>query len=227
MVREASDPAKRPGSAWQNTPGLGGWWLTLRALLRGPAKLFRSLRVNPDRDRRLLVWNCAGASLVLYLVLSANFTTTVFHPVAWIPVFLLLTWSRGVLVVAMPFVALSVIEAAGVRYFSSRRGWRMPRDLARAICAHASFGWIAAPIGLAAGLEVTPALERVVQKVIAPGMLGWLPPVRVLGPTGGFVLGLLVFESLVAFGARTCRFANLPGPDAGPSEQLDSPDVSS
>lgn len=115
---------------------------------------------------------------------------------------------------------LTWVEARGVRFFGSQRGWRVTHDVAWTVCAHAAVGWILAgvlPIVLLLGWTfIRPYAERV-----ATGA-------GFVAPWGGFVsrgslvsggllfvgygLGLFVFEGLVYLGIRRCRFANSQSP---------------
>ena len=119
--------------------------------------------------------------------------------------------------VAMLLLGLTTLETLGLRTVGRQRGWRVTRNVAWTVCAHASFGWVVG--GLLAmvlhALSLTPPGQAGLLKVLSwidgyigyfyfagRGLQEWLP--RCLG----LFLGMLVFETVVYFGVRRCRFAN-------------------
>ncbi len=122
-----------------------------------------------------------------------------------IPVFILL------------LLALTSLETIGLRTFGARRGWRITRPVAWSVVSHASAGWLAA--GLLAmlfhALAQLPALHPRLLDLYALldqhlNIFGftWATTTRWMPTTLGLFLGMLVFETIVYFGIRRCRFAN-------------------
>lgn len=126
-------------------------------------------------------------------------------------------WLERIAVLAIGVIAsfsllyvLTRIEISGVKYFGRQRGWRVTHAVAMTVCAHASVGWLLGAVGIAAvslrwtvhWAPETPILRRL------GGTLEywqWLPAMA-----GAFLIGMLVFESLVYVGIRRCRYANGP-----------------
>lgn len=105
---------------------------------------------------------------------------------------------------------LTLVERRGIRFFGTRRGWRITPDVAYCVCAHASVGWLMAGVWSFLGVLVAETAAAVLfthelgilrgPVVLAPF---WLPVL-------GFMAGMLLFESLVYLGMRRCKFANRP-----------------
>lgn len=219
-----SMPERRTGSTWQRTGGLAGWWSTNVTTLRRPGVQFEVVRVERRRSTRLAQINALLAAGVAIAPLAVtrtlamwptgepivDFASQVRAPSKLAAIQAGLTW----LLVAMGLawvglMVLTAIEARGLRFFGARRGWRSSRDVAWAVCGHASVGWIIAGVLWAAGslLAGHPWLLRLEN-------IAWLDPVRPvirLGPAilGGFA-GMMVFETLAYVGFRAMRFANAP-----------------
>jgi len=176
-----------------------GWRLLLFIYLLIAATLFAapwpemgSIRAPfPTTGPRMLVetaWYVAGSTL---------------NTVAAFGSLLLLTW----------------IEVVGIRFFSARRGWRLSNAASWQIAAHASMGWSLCGLLTLLGLAAMTAIDR-----LAPGLwrhsldLTWatlgVVSARTIAlvvlPLGGFIAGMLVFETLVYVGVLRCRFANAP-----------------
>jgi sterol desaturase/sphingolipid hydroxylase (fatty acid hydroxylase superfamily) len=128
-----------------------------------------------------------------------------------------LTYARsavfGIAGIGTLLFLLTFVEAMGIRFFARRRGWRITRNVAWQICAHASIGWVLAAVLTLLSLVVWLNLSNF-------GLSGWMER---SGPTGdyvmaavpavGFFAGMFVFELLVYVGMRRCRFANAPRAD--------------
>lgn len=89
---------------------------------------------------------------------------------------------------------LTQIEWLGIRLIGRQRQWRITKDVAASVCAHASIGWIGA--GVLGVLGFQAGLLADWERAIAFGLIG----------VGA---GLLVFETCVYLGIRACRFANV------------------
>ncbi len=129
------------------------------------------------------------------------------------------TWAIEVGCGIALLLALTYVEVLGVRFFAARRGWRLTRDAAWQVCAHASVGWIVAGFLPFMALAALAALERWFhwaphgELKLAPVVatpIAWQQIAYVGLLLGGFVGGMLVFEGLVYVGVRRCRFANPP-----------------
>lgn len=111
---------------------------------------------------------------------------------------------------------LTLVEYFGIRFFARRRRWRLGRDAAGQVCAHASVGWLAvgilpyvlAPVAILAAEWVGASQDRIDLGPYLPYRL----PVSAVASISGYALGLLagmtVFEWLVYLGVRRNRFAN-------------------
>jgi len=194
----ASLPEKRVGSAWQRRPGPRSWVVTNLAVFRHPLRCWERVRVEWRRSFNLLGWNLAAASVVLasaVLVPGVVHVTSVRYALIFAPaVFALLG-------------LLTIIEFAGLRFFGPRRGWRTTPGVAWAVCGHASAGWIvtAALVGLA--WHGAQLVDR--------AWIGFPPWGYFAATGGGFLAGLVVFETLVYVGFARTRFANPPGAGGG------------
>ncbi|MDI1290006.1 MAG: hypothetical protein PSX37_08695 [bacterium] len=142
------------------------------------------------------------------------------HPAA-VAVYALSVVVRTLLAAAVLFL-LTWVEVIGIRFIAEKRGWRIGRDAAWQICAHASVGWIAmALLGL-----LTLALLFTMSYLFGNSLGEWSgktvdlnPYLRIrvsigemvgVGLTfGAYIVGLVIFESLVYAGVRRCCYANI------------------
>lgn len=130
----------------------------------------------------------------------------------------LLTSAPLLIPVFIPLLlALTALETIGLRTFGSRRGWRITRPVAWSVVSHASAGWLAA--GLLAmllhALAQLPALHprmldlySLLDQHLSIFGFTWATTTRWMPTTLGLFIGMLVFETIVYFGVRRCRFAN-------------------
>ncbi len=194
-------PEARRGSAFQRNPGVLTWLRTGRDMLRHPAREYRAIRVDPD-DGVLLWANCGVAGILLAL--------------AW-PVIQHDLISPGSplidFMIVAPLCVLAVrllvaIEQWGTVVFGRRRGWRITRPIARAICAHAAVGWVVAGALALVGWLLGMLLET----SLRTAALGAIRPVVILSPqwmpVAGILVGMLLFETLSYVGMRRMRFVN-------------------
>lgn len=187
----ASDPVHRVGLPWQRRPSLRTFFSTLVKVAIRPGVSYRAMRVGDDPAARLFL-------LLHVLMIAAG-------------------WSAGVVArgggpgraaliafaVAVAVVLLTYIEAAGVTYFSSRHGWRVPFRLAEQIACYAAPGWL--PAAAIFGVVLIVDLPAGLTAYLDPtGML--IVYVSLLG------VSMLGFETLVWLGVRQCRFANQGSP---------------
>lgn len=120
-------------------------------------------------------------------------------------------------------LAMTQIERVGIETFGRRQRWRVTRRVSLAVCAHASVGWVIAGVLLAGAMLLLAVLPRDLHRLPSGGVLrgtrlAGLHVLPVLLGLAGFA-GMLVFETLVYFGVRECRFAN----DSRVRESLETP----
>lgn len=168
----------------------------------------RQIRDGGTRDRTLLVINLIAVAVIVGM-LGGPLARAVFAMSAPPSVGVMLL---AAIVVNAPWFVLSVIfcwiEARGVVFFSAKRGWRVPRAIAWAIVAHASITWVWAWIGVLLSLFVLPVGTKLFRPLVVNTIFE--PLLELTPPLLGFIIGMLVFESLVYVGVRQCRFANVP-----------------
>ena len=205
---ELSDPARRPGSPWQQHVGLGAIARTALGVLASPQGYWD--RVIVDRGTgRSLTWVHAGLTSILAIGVPGYVAK------AWAPMVVFLPAT-----VALVFL-LTTVESLGLRFWGRAHGSRVNKDVAWAVCGHASAGW---------------TLGAVVSVIawLAAGLLGFGPRVASIqmGPwmavSGvtlagallvGAVTGLMTFEILAYLGVRRMRFANHAAASVGVSAE--------
>jgi hypothetical protein len=132
------------------------------------------------------------------------------------------------LIAAAFLFALTWIEWRGIRFFAKSRGWRLTRDAAWQVCAHASVGWVIGaliPIFTMAVLWAAPGgRPSLLDRLLARGgglsysTLTANDAVLLALVIGAYGAGLLVFELLIYVGVRQCRWANLHQPPKQPAK---------
>jgi hypothetical protein len=235
-VRE-SLPEARHGSGWQRRPGIGSWLRVSWQALVHPLVLFRSMRPVADRRTWLLLWlNVAigtGAPGVMWFIVAklvsgpgiavwylrpalaastpaSNSGTLVIWGDLLVPRPM---WVAAIAIPAMAgtLLALTWIETVGVRFFGSRRGWRVTWPIALSVCAHASIGWaLGGVLHAIVPLARTPmwwVLDQLPESVAATIAFAYVK----LAPVLAVAAGMLIFETLVYVGVRECRYANAAG----------------
>lgn len=213
-------PNRRTGSAWQQRPGFFSWVRTSYATITRPTETFRNIRIQ-RRTKGLWFLNPLVAGLLIAPSISGVLVDDpariwrgsggVSEFLAWIG-----SIARNSLIVASVFVVLTTVEYFGIRFFARRRRWRLSRDSAEQVCAHASVGWIAA--GILPYLFAPAAVVMVQWFGLAEKRIDFSPVLPYASPASGvasiigFALGLLAgmtaFEWLVYLGVRQNRFAN-------------------
>jgi hypothetical protein len=198
-------PARRTGSAWQRRSSVGSWLVTSAAGLLRPVSIWERVRIERRRSFDLalasavvtgvlfvggpaaVAWRSgAGRDALLILLAGAPFAATVV---------LLLTW----------------VETLGIRFFGARRGWRITKPVAWAVCGHAAVGWVVggllALVTFFVGATIWPQYASVSARGPAV-FLSQIPSPPTLLMNTAALIGMLVFETLVWVGMRRCRFAN-------------------
>ena len=188
-----SSPAYRPGLPWQNKRNVRAWLTTSFGALLGPGTSFRRLRIGgSNRSDRLFLGTWI---LVLSMAVFVDYQIErVSKPWLW------------AVIVASGIPAATYIEALGITFFSYRRGWRVPFELAERVACYASVGWMPAVLLLS---QVQVAVDR--------GLLyrwwnpQWGPYTLAIDVVLSAVLlsiGVLWFEILIWIGVRKVRYGN-------------------
>lgn len=195
----SSLPESRRGSPFQNRPGLGNlaatWWLALAR----PSALFDAIRIDPTSSRLLLRSTLVIAGILLSPGPWTDFARILRDAPA-------LAWMFNVAVGTLALWILTRIEMIGIRTFGNRHGWRITPEVATAVCAHASVGWIVT--GVLFLISVMLPFPNI--SITLPASFGaWSVNVGVIAaPTVALLAGLVVFELLVYLGVRRCKYAN-------------------
>jgi hypothetical protein len=197
-------PDRRPGSAWQRR-GRRAWGRTMLDYLNRPREEFRGLTIERRRSLRLLVTSTLVAAIVAALpwaVLALLMTSR--EPKDAFVVFLIALSVAGLGWCVL--LGASWIESVGIRFFGRRRGWRVTRDVAAAVCGHAAVGWVAGAVFVLIAAGVAGVVGFTDREGARAGVR-----VMITGWALGALIGLVWFEILVYRGVRQCRFANPPG----------------
>lgn len=109
---------------------------------------------------------------------------------------------------------LTAIEFAGLPIFARKRGWRVPRDAAFVIVAHASAAWIISGIGVALVWATWTLADFYVPAILTRrvGTLGTIGDAMIPALCAVFVAGMVAFSLLAGAGWRALRFANRLAP---------------
>lgn len=201
-------PSARTGTPFQNDPTWRGLARQCAMLARRPGSLFGHARIGHSSDASLLFRSIAAASFAAcaptYALLIAA-SARGDNEELLIAGTLLACLMWGLLNVLL--YTLTAIERAGITFFATRHGWRVPRPVAQMICANAAPGWIAAGVLFTLGLFAVPAMMRLARDLPPPWQT-WAAAAAASLPLMGFVAGMIVFETLVFIGVRRCRYAN-------------------
>lgn len=205
-------PERRTGTPWQLRRGPSPWIRTLVLILTKPRAVWESVSISGSGGWSLLLVNAVVAGLVPAVALL--FPAPI-QPRAHLGYAVMFAFWF-----AMMIVLLTLIEAYGIRFFGRRRRWRTTREVASVVCAHASYGWLVSGVLVAAAWHgspyMSPAFLASVVRLFTGGASRIDPGhVHVLfmfaSVTGGFLIGLVVFEMLVYTGFVRLRYANRGG----------------
>lgn len=222
-------PDRRTGSPWQQNSGPVAWLGTAQLMLRQPRQAWNQIKPESARSNALLITNAAiGASLPT-LAIIASPSTGLGSGLDRFSLSMLITWiaAWGGLWIAL--MVLTWIEARGIRFFGARSGWRVNRSVAAAVCGHASFGWVIAGTLLTALWLILERTDAIVPIATAWNWIinlltGTTAPATTRQTTrtmelsyftvlaSGFVVGMMIFETLVYLGVRRLKFANRSEP---------------
>ncbi len=217
-----SMPQSRPGSAWQQKPGLFSLVRTNWAVLKNPRREFARMRIERRTGTGLLAIN--------------TLATAAFFIDPWVGVIIgdparsarlaggLLNWMVvGGMWVAETLLAASIlwlltwVEYAGIQFFSRRRGWRLTPEGAWQVCCHASVGWLLLGILPMLTLATFQAFVRLFHIGPPSGAISgnwgslsgvsWSDLIYGAGVLTSIAAGIFAFEILVYIGVRQCRYA--------------------
>ena len=212
-----SEPDHRAGSPWQQRRSVRAWFQTSGMALRRPGKLFDSIAITRRGGTSLLALN---AILAGFFVASPWVGTLIGDPLRRMergtPLSMLAfvgVLAAEAAAVAGVVIVLTLIEYAGVRFWSARRGGRLTPEAAWQVCCHASIGWLLAGFlpffglafwfFLAANFGVAPrGWVEYRGSVISVQTIAYASSYF-----GGVLTGLLIFESRVYTGVRRCKYA--------------------
>lgn len=191
-----SSPDLRTGPAWHDGSILRGLAQTLSHLTFHPKRFFRTMRIDGSNDRArlflaLVAGMCGLGWGAMELALQRGGDEDI------------LARSTAA---ALGVIVLSYIEALGVTFFSRRRDWRVPFNLAERLVCYASIGWVpaAAAMGVIYRLLANGTLDRWMQRLL--GVWGPWQAVALWMMAGS--VAMLGFEVLVWTGVRQTKHAN-------------------
>ncbi|MEO0484011.1 MAG: hypothetical protein AAF138_10360 [Planctomycetota bacterium] len=212
---ESSLPDRRPGPRVLDEPSFRNWLGYARGAIFGGAADRTSIRIDESSARRLLTLNVrlAAAAPALGLVgwLVAQLMVHPAGELARDRVFqlgVIVGLPVCVLALAPMLRLLTWIERRGIMLFGRRHGWRVTREVALSVCAHASIGWVVATSLATLGVFVGMALAGARTPISWRSYIDWAPMAL---PVLAFGVGMICFELMVFLGVRACRYANRPG----------------
>lgn len=206
-------PELRPGTPFQQRPSLTTLLLTAALVFARPARLFTSMR--PQRADSPGMPLCVLAALALCVPSGVTFAIMPFFrqqdDLGSLPA--ITTITRLILLLpAIPatyflLLALTAIEAMGLRLWGKTTGRRTTRDIAVAIVGHASAHWLVGAIIASPGL--------VLLAIDAGSTV--LRPLAIFLLVAGAGTGLLGFEIFSYRAVRALRYVNALPPTPTPS----------
>lgn len=193
----------RPGSAWQRRPGLRSALTTALTTLRHPIKRWCEVRPRGRASVALLLYSAlaTGAGWTAIALIMQREELHEHWPDSLVQLAAFAV--AGMIIVALA-VALSLIEALGLRFFARRMGLRLAWERAIVVVGHASVGWAigpALPLLLAIVYTLTPRSSPFRHD---------LANVALIVAPASALLSLLAFETLAFLGQRALRYANHP-----------------
>lgn len=219
---ENSLPARRFGSAWQRRQGIIPFIITTFRTLRRPQQTFRTLRIDRAGIKAQLLVNCFIAAFFIadpWVGVLAGDPVRAAHGSGYELITRIAGYLAYVTAITLILIGLSALEVRGVLFFAKRHGWRLTSTAAWQVCAHASVGWIFCGVLSLLGMAALTALS-LRTNIIPKRMIDFSPLINMRAAwhdvvaavlfVGGYVVGMLIFETLVYLGVRQCRFANTP-----------------
>ena len=218
-------PERRVGTLWQQERDLNTLFATMRETLFSVGYTLWCLRADATSARSLRT-----ATIVMSVVIAAwpAFALTEFtlrmngarEPyTGFQSAMLWIAPLSAPLVLCIVLQALTWTEARGLCFLSARRGFRIDRTLANAICAHGCVGWFLASAGTAIGSTLLLASTHADGSTYEQGNEWvWLAYGMGLIITGGsLLLGFFFFELFAWLGLRRCKYANRARTGSGAS----------
>ncbi|MEM8737481.1 MAG: hypothetical protein AAGG38_03245 [Planctomycetota bacterium] len=193
---EASLPRYRVGPAWQRRMTFRAWADTAWSVVRRPGHLFRTMQLGGS--------NLSARLFLLSIALLVGVGWGAFWIVG-LDKGVLAGWLMGMLAAKL-VLGMTYLEAAGVTFFSWRRGWRVPFGTAERVTAYASVGWVVAAVVLGGFLAL--ADRQWIADELGVRLERWIPYYRYLLAAAGFGAAVFGFEILVWTGVRRVRFGN-------------------
>ena len=214
-----SMPHRRTGTPWQQKPCWPSFLRTRAAVLYRP---WRTLGVMSfENSNAHLLFDRIMLTMLLSVLLIAA-------AVAILPSEVPATESLAIgafiaLVLAVAVTLMTHIEIVGLRFFGSRRGFRIDKTIASTICYHGAHAWIIMAIGLSlwAHAFITHRAYNSGANSLPPPP--WPETIRTIASGISWLglaiaaVGFVYFEFFAWLGLRRCKFANRPSePDAAP-----------
>jgi predicted RNA-binding Zn-ribbon protein involved in translation (DUF1610 family) len=199
--------SRRYGSRWQLAER-GAWLSTCLDYLSRPREEFERLKGERRRSRGFMhrttliaavLGTTPWAVLALAIVAGGGTPAPELRALTVLVASLCGTW--------LAIVLLGWMEAHAIRGYATRRGWRVTREMASAVCAHATVGWIVGG-GVAA---LGTALAMLTWLFSGQGEFAVI--MALAGLVAGAFVGLAWFQSLVCVGLGACKYANAPEVD--------------
>lgn len=219
---ENSLPARRRGTPWQHRRGVVPLITTAYRTLRHPRRTFRTIRIERAGFRLQLAINCFIAAFFIadpWVGVLAGDPVRAAHGAGNEILVRAAGYLGYTIAIMCALIGLSALEVRGVLFFAKRHGWRLTPTAAWQVCAHASVGWIfcgvlsllgmAALTGLALRTNIIPKTEIDLSPFLSM-RVAWHNAIATVLFIGGYIVGMLIFETLVYLGIRQCRFANPP-----------------
>ncbi len=214
-------PERRVGTHIQcqdaSLNSLKTWWMTFRH----PLKTLDIMRFNLNDHEGIALINITLSTTVpvLALFVCSAFISSEDIAIALIAIFLLLPMLWATL------MFLTAVEAMGLRFLGSRKGFRVTHSISNNIVAHGSVGWVIGGLGSSIGIlfifapyiitvRIFDMHERTrhnqfLRDLESTGI--WLIPISIL-------LGFLFFEIFAYKGLRRCKYANTLPPKSHPQK---------
>ncbi len=214
-------PESRPGSAWQQRPGLASWWRTNATVVFAPRLTMGRLRLESSGCTLLATLNCLVAAAILvspWLGTPAGDPARAVRGATDAQVAFTYLWVFAAQTAAVGAVLLFLTwcEYAGVRFIAARRGWRLTRAGAWQVCCHATVGWLALTLAPLAGLAILHVLTSVLRLPLGGAIdlrrfglpsTTWSEVLTIAIPAVLSLVGLFLYELLVHLGVRGNRYA--------------------
>jgi hypothetical protein len=204
-------PSHRPGSPWQQSRGLNGWWRTAKLSLFHPRRLFSEIRMERPRSQRLYYFNCTLATLILLLPTALFlFGSSVIRIQTAPGTFIVLAGRGGwwSLMAFAPYTAMIIDQLTTPPMYRRWYGWRITPTVYRAVRGHLSYGWIA----FAAIIVILAMTEETALRTAAAAAPTNLTATFVEATQSAGWLAFLAAVGYVAWleyvGLKRCRFAS-------------------